>query len=100
MPFLNKASSQGTADQASGDQTESGGCGTDGGGTMNIKIFQHRAKGSGGTVSAYHRNGTGTHAYQRIEVKNFGKANSYQVLEHDKGDDQTKKNGHRPTAAF
>ena len=43
-----------------------GRCRTQGGGPLNAKVLQHRAKGTGGAVTAHHGDGVGAKAHQRL----------------------------------
>ena len=78
---------------------KSGG-GAQGGGTLDAKVLQHRAKGTGGAVAAHHGDGAGAKAHQRVHTQQVGQPNGQEVLADDQHDDHAQKHDHRSSTAF
>ena len=97
---LNEHLAERAAHHAAGDQAVGGGGGAQGGGTLDAKILQHRAKGTGGAVAAHHGDGAGAKAHQRIHAQQLCQPHGYKVLADDQHDDHAQKHDHRSSAAF
>ena len=97
---LNEHLTDGAAHHAARDQAIGGRCRTQGGGPLNAKVLQHRAKGTGGAVTAHHGDGAGAKAHQRIHTQQLCQSHGYKVLADDQHDDYAQKHDHRSSAAF
>ena len=79
-----------SSDHTSGNETE--GSGSDGNriGTGNTGFLKKRSEGSGSSVPAYHRNGTGRKTESRIKAERSGDGSSSPILEnaHDHRNEQ------------
>ena len=69
-----------SANQTSRDQSKCCRRGTDRRCTFHIQILQNRAKRARSSVSAHHRDRTGTHTDQRINAKQMGCSDCKQIL--------------------
>ena len=97
---LNEHLAERAAHHAAGDQAVGGGGGAQGGGTLDAKVLQHRAKGTGGAVAAHHGDGAGAKAHQRVHTQQVGQPNGQEVLADDQHDDHAQNHDHRSSTAF